>query len=189
MAITGVVGMRAAEYAYSTNSYSSAFHIGDAINVNLSVTMVEGSLYANNKRKEYKQKFDTGSIQNSVDDITDTVEAKLLGHSTTSVTVGTSTVTAVVSNENDKAPELGVGFYQTVTRNGADKFRVVVLRRVVYGEPEDNAETMDNTIKFNGRTITGTILSDKNGDWKTDVTVDSAAEAEAFLDAVLGTAS
>lgn len=189
MAITGVVGMRAAELAFSTNTYTNAFRIGEAINVNLSVTMIEGSLYANNKRKEYKQKFDSGTIQNSVDDITDTVEAKLLGHSTSSVTVGTGTVTTVVSNVDDKAPDLGVGFYQTVTRSGSDKFRVIILRRVVYSEPEDNAETADNTIKFAGRTMNGKILADKDGNWKMDVTVDSAAEAEAFLDAVLGTAS
>ena len=188
MAITGIVGVVAAELSTS-GTYSNAFKVGDAISANISVSMIEGSLYANNVRKEYKQRFDSGTLELGTDDLTDTVEGKILGHSSTSITVGTGTVTVVVSNVEDKAPDLGVGFYQTVTRSGSDKYRAIILKRVTFAEPQDNAQTADNSITMNGRTMTGTILSDSDGDWKYDVTLDSETEAEAFIAAVLGSVS
>ena len=184
MAITGLVGVRAAEVG--ENGFQNAFHVGDAMQANLTVTMAEGSLYANNRRKEHKQKFDSGSLELGVDDLIDTVQVKMLGHRTKSVTVDSSTVTVNVSNEKDSSPVLGVGFYQTVTRNNVDMVRVIILLRTQFAEPADNAQTADNNITMNGRTTTGTIMSDDNGDWKYDVTVATVEEAEALLDAVLG---
>ena len=188
MAITGIVGVIAAEIDTS-GSYTSAFKVGDAINANISVSMIEGSLYANNVRKEYKQRFDSGTLELGTDDLSDTVEGKILGHATTAITVGTGTVTVVVSNVDDKAPDLGVGFYQTVTRSGQDKYRAIILKRVTFAEPQDNAQTADNSITMNGRTMTGTILADSDGEWKYDVTLDTETEAEAFIAAVLGSVS
>lgn len=189
MAITGIVGVRGAILNYDSKSYSSTFHIGDAMAANITVTMAEGSLYANNVRKEHKQKFDTGSIELGVDDLLDTTLVTMLGHTTKTVGTGTATTTVNVSKVTDVAPELGVGFYQTVTRNGGDKYRVIILKRVQFAEPQDNAETANNTINMSGRTTTGTILGDKDGEWKLDVTVDTVAKAEAVLDAVLGAES
>ena len=184
MAITGLVGVRAAEIG--ENGFQNPFHVGDAIAANITITMAEGSLYANNRRKEHKQKFDSGSIELGVDDLLDSVQTKMYGHSTKSITVGTETVTVNVSNEADRCPSLGLGFYQTVTRNDVDMFRVIVLLRTQFAEPTDNAQTADNNITISGRTTTGTIMSDDNGDWKYDVTVATVEEAEAVLDAVLG---
>lgn len=183
MAITGLVGVRGA--INTSGAYSDTFHVGDAILANINISMAEGSLYANNRRKEHKSKFDNGTIELGVDDLIDAVEATMLGHSTKTV----GGVTAIVSKDTDKAPDLGIGFYQTVTRDGVDKYRVVVLKRVVFDEPQDNAETADNTIKMSGRTMTGKILSDSDGEWKYDATVDTTTAAEAFLDAVLGSIS
>lgn len=187
MAITGLVGVRAAEVG--ENGFQNAFHVGDAMQANLTVTMAEGSLYANNRRKEHKQKFDSGNLELGVDDLIDTVQAKMFGHSTKSITVDSSTVTVNVSNEADSSPVLGVGFYQTLTRNKVDMVRVIVLLRVQFAEPSDNAQTADNNITINGRTTTGTIMSAENGDWKYDVTVADAAAAEALLDELLGPVS
>lgn len=184
MAITGLVGVRAAEIG--SNGFQNPFHVGDAMTANITITMAEGSLYANNRRKEHKQKFDSGSIELGVDDLLDSVQAKLYGHSTKSITVGNETVTVNVSNEADTCPSLGLGFYQTVTRNGVDMYRVIILLRTQFAEPTDNAQTADNNITMTGRTTTGTIMSDGNGDWKYDVTVATVEEAEALLDAVLG---
>lgn len=184
MAITGLKGVRGADLV--NNAYQNPFHIGDAMTANITITMAEGSLYANNRRKEHKQKFDSGSIELGVDDLLDTVQAKLYGHSTKNITVGTDTVQVTVANEADRCPSIGLGFYQTVTRNDVDMYRVIILLRTQFAEPTDNAQTADNNITMTGRTTTGTIMSDDNGDWKYDVTVATVEEAEALLDAVLG---
>lgn len=184
MAITGLVGVRAAEIG--KNGFQNPFHVGDAMTSNITITMAEGSLYANNRRKEHKQRFDSGSIELGVDDLIDTVQAKLFGHATKKITVGAKTVTVNVSNETDLCPNIGLGFYQTVVRNDVDKYRVIILLKTQFAEPTDNAQTADNNITMSGRTTTGTIMSDDNGDWKYDVTVDTEEEAEAVLDAVLG---
>lgn len=188
MAITGLKGVRGAELV--NGAYQNPFHIGDAMTANLSITMAEGSLYANNRRKEHKEKFDTGSLELGVDDLIDTVQAKMYGHDTETVTIGegadAKTLTVNVSNADDRPKSLGVGFFQTVTRDDVDLFRVIVLTKVQFAEPTDNAQTADNNITMNGRTTTGTILSRDDGIWKYDVTVETEEDAEAVLDHYLG---
>jgi phi13 family phage major tail protein len=189
MAITGLIGVRGAELA-AGGTYQNPFHIGDAITANLSITMAEGSLYANNRRKEHKEKFDSGSLELSVDDLVDTVQAKLYGHTTETLSVGEGTgaksLTVNVSKGADRPISVGIGFYQTVTRDDVDMFRVIVLTKVQFAEPQDNAQTADNNITMNGRTTTGTILTRDDDIWKYDVTVETEAEAEAVLDHYLG---
>lgn len=192
MAITGLKGVRGAKLV--NGAYEDPFHIGDAITANLSITMAEGSLYANNRRKEHKEKFDTGSLELGVDDLTDSVQATMYGHETESVTLyegatGEKTVDVNVSSEDDRPISLGVGFYQTVTRDDVDLFRVIVLTKVQFAEPTDNAQTADNNITMNGRTTTGTILSRDDGVWKYDTTVATEEDAEALLDHYLGAIS
>ena len=58
--------------------------------------------------------------------------------------------------------------------------------KVQFAEPTDNAQTADNNITMNGRTTTGTILSNDDGIWKKDITVATETEAEAVIDAILG---
>jgi phi13 family phage major tail protein len=189
MAITGLKGVRGATLS-TGGKYENPFHIGDAIQANLSITMAEGSLYANNRRKEHKAKFDSGSIELGVDDLIDTVQAKLYGHTTETLTVGEGTgqksLTVNVSKGKDRPISVGIGFYQTVTRDDVDMFRVIVLTKVQFAEPEDNAQTADNNITMSGRTTTGTILTRDDDIWKYDVTVETEAEAEAVLDHYLG---
>lgn len=189
MAITGLKGVRGATLS-TGGTYENPFHIGDAIQANLSITMAEGSLYANNRRKEHKAKFDSGSIELGVDDLIDTVQAKLYGHTTETLTVGEGTaqksLTINVSKGSDRPISVGIGFYQTVTRDDVDMFRVIVLTKVQFAEPEDNAQTADNNITMSGRTTTGTILTRDDDIWKYDVTVETEAEAEAVLDHYLG---
>lgn len=189
MAITGLIGVRGADLTAS-GAYENPFHIGDAMAANLSITMAQGSLYANNRRKEHKEKFDSGSLELGVDDLIDTVQARMFGHSTETVSVGEGTgaksVTVNVSKGADRAKSLGIGFYQTVTRDDVDLYRVIILTKVQFAEPEDNAQTADNNITMNGRTTTGTILTREDDVWKYDVTVETTAEAEAVLDHYLG---
>lgn len=189
MAITGLIGVRGAQLV-SGGTYQDPFHIGDAITANLSITMAEGSLYANNRRKEHKEKFDSGSLELSVDDLIDTVQTKLYGHTTETLSVGEGTgaksLTVNVSKGADRPISVGIGFYQTVTRDDVDMFRVIVLTKVQFAEPQDNAQTADNNITMNGRTTTGTILTRDDDIWKYDVTVETEADAEAVLDHYLG---
>lgn len=184
MAITGLKGVRGADLV--NNAYENPFHIGDAMTANLSITMAEGSLYANNRRKEHKQKFDSGTLELGVDDLIDTVQARMYGHSTETLTIDGQDYTVTVADVDDRPKDLGVGFYQTVTRNGVDMYRVIVLMKVQFAEPTDNAQTADNNITMNGRTTTGTILSNDDGIWKKDITVATETEAEAVIDAILG---
>lgn len=186
MAITGLIGVRGATLK-ADGTYENAFHIGDAMTANISITMAEGALYANNRRKEYKQKFDAGTIELGVDDLLDAVQSRMFGHGTKNITVDATTVAVNVAKEDDKAPNLGVGFYQTVTRDSVDMYRVIILRNVQFSEPTDNAQTAENNITMNGRTTTGQIMSDgTTREWKYDLTVETEAEATALLDAVLG---
>lgn len=189
MAITGLKGVRGAELS-TGGTYQNPFHIGDAMQANLSITMAEGSLYANNRRKEHKAKFDSGSIELGVDDLIDTVQAKLYGHTTETLSVGegagAQSFTVNVSKGTDRPISVGIGFYQTVTRDDVDMFRVIVLTKVQFAEPEDNAQTAGNNITMSGRTTTGTILTRDDDIWKYDVTVETEAQAEAVLDHYLG---
>lgn len=188
MAKIGVKYLKAAPWDSTTSKYSGGYSVASTISADVSINSKTGNLWADNKIKETRTKFVDGTLALDVDDLEQTVLAKLLGKATKDITVGSATVKALASKISDAAPIVGVGFYQTVQRSNVDKYRAIVVLRVQFAEPKDTVKTSDENVSFQTSSISGTITSDDEGYWKYENVFDTEAEAVAFIDAVLPTA-
>lgn len=154
--------------------------IGKAIQADISITVNNVPLYADDAIAENDRSFQNGTITLGIDDLSDIIQADFLGHS---IDESTNEITAKAS---DIPPYVGIGFYGTKRVNNANKFRAVWLPKVQFGEPNDTNATKGETVTFNTPVLEGTIMVDDTGVWKNEQTFDTEAEAKTYLDEKAG---
>lgn len=138
-------------------------------------------------------KFKSGTYTLETDDLVHEITKYLLGAKEVTRTYGDGkTATVLVYDESQKAPYLGVGIIEEHQNDDVDRYKAVILKKVVFNIPEDAATTRGESIEWQTKTITGTITrSEENGEngkfpWKEEAWFDSESEALGFLKAVLG---
>lgn len=149
----------------------------------------DNNLYADNGIAESDRSFGGGSISVTTDEISQTAAAAILGITARTITVGSNTnVTELVYDDDMTAPDLGFGIIIKKKVSGAYKYRAVFLRKIKFNIPEDAATTQGETIEWQTPTIDGTIMRDDSPKhaWKSEVTVDTEADAEAYIKQCLG---
>lgn len=157
---------------------STAGVIGKAIQADISITVNDVKLYADDAVAESDKSFQNGTITLGIDDLSDTVQTAFLGHA-----VSDGEITAKGTDNN---PYVGIGFYGTKRVNNVNKFRAIWLPKVQFAEPNDSNSTKGESVVFNTPTLEGTIMLDANGNWKQEKTFDTEAEAVAYLQAKSG---
>lgn len=149
----------------------------------------DNNLYADNGIAETDRSFGGGSISVTTDEISQTAAAAILGIAPNTITVGEDTdVNELVFDDDMDIPDLGFGIIIKKKVSGAYKYRAVFFHKIKFNIPEDAATTQGETIEWQTPTIEGTIMRDdsaKHG-WKSEVTVDTEAEAEAYIKQKLG---
>lgn len=150
--------------------------IGKAIQADISITVNNVSLYADDAIAETDRSFQNGTITLGIDDLSDEIQADFLGHTIDSET---GEITAKAS---DISPYVGIGFYGVKKVDNVDKYRAVWLPKVQFGEPNDTNATKGEQVTFNTPVLEGTIMVDDTGVWKTEQTFDTEAEAKAYLE-------
>lgn len=153
--------------------------IGKAIQADISIQVNDVKLYADDALAESDRSFQNGTLALGIDDLSDTIQADLLGH-----TVNESG--EIVANKDDNPPNAGVGFYGTKQVNGVQKFRAIWLHKVKFSEPDDTNQTKGENVAFSTPTLSGNIMVDDNGDWKSEQTFDTKTEAETYLNGKAG---
>jgi len=154
--------------------------IGKAIQADISITVNDVKLYADDGIAESDKSFQEGTITLGVDDLSDEIQVEFLGH-----TKDTETG-EITAKGTDNSPYVGIGFYGIKKVNGARKYRAIWLPKVQFAEPEDTNSSKGENIEFNTPTMTGTIMLDDNGVWKCENTFDTEAEAKAYLEEKAG---
>lgn len=157
---------------------STAGVIGKAIQADISITTNDVKLYADDSVAESDKSFQEGTITLGLDDLSDTVQTALLGHT---VIDG-----EIVAKGSDSNPFVSIGFYGVKKVNNIKKYRAIWLPKVQFAEPSDTNATKGETLAFATPTIEGTIMLDDIGAWKYEKTFDSEAEAIAYLQAKSG---
>lgn len=152
--------------------------IGKAIQADITITVNDVKLYADDAIAETDKSFQSGTITVGVDDLSDTMQVDLLGHA-----VSDGEITA---GGADVAPYVSIGFYGVKRVSNVDKYRAIWLRKVQFAEPADTNATKGETVVFNTPTIEGTIMLDDDELWKNEKTFDTKAEAVAYLQAKSG---
>lgn len=152
--------------------------IGKAIQADISITVSEAKLFANDDIAESNKSFQSGTITLGIDDLTDTIQTAFLGH-----TVNNGEIIAKGSDSN---PFVSIGFYGVKQVSNVKKYRAIWLTKVQFAEPSDTNATKGETLAFATPTLEGTIMLDDNGDWKHEKTFDTESEAIAYLQAKSG---
>ncbi len=166
-------------------SWANGKVIGKAISSNITLDGTDANvLYADDAAAESDSAFQGGNIELGVDDLEDEDYADLLGHKYTAAAENEPAV--VVANSADIAPYVGVGFYKTRVRKSVRTYRATVIHKVQFSEPSDAANTRGERTEWQTPTITGAIMADVNGDWKTQATFTDEAAAKAWINTKLG---
>lgn len=150
--------------------------LAKAIQADLSIQLNEAKLYADDSVAESDKSFRDGTLTLGVDDLNDTIQKELLGH-----TIDTETG-EITANGNDNNPYVSVGFVSISKKNGAQKFRALWLPKVQFAEPSETNQTKGENTSFSTPTMTGTIMLDDSGNWKYENSFATLALAKAYLD-------
>lgn len=191
MAGIGLSKCYVAEYTCSTAgvvSYSNGTLMGKAVEFSTSIeTADENNLYADNAIAETDSTFGGGTLTISTDDLLQSASALILGITPSSITVGTSTVSELIYDDDAVAPDLGYGTIIKKKNSGSYKYRAVVLTKIKFNVPDESATTQGETIEWQTPTLTATIMRDDSAKhaWKREATFDSEAEAIAYIEEVL----
>lgn len=149
---------------------------GKAIGVNTTISADAVMQYADDGVAETAAEFTSGTVALELNDIIDSVEADLLGG-----TIDTDGV--YVSNGDDNAPFVRLGYVESHLLNNVKEFRSVIYPRVKFAPPNTEAATKGASITFGSATMNGTIMRDKDGAWRLRKTFATQAEAVTFLNA------
>ena len=182
------IGLRYLAYAPLTEDpVAGTFEYGTGkvgrkmINANISLNISDTPLYADDNVAERVKEFIDGTIAIGQDELTDTMRTDFLGNVSADETVGEATVKKVTSSDADTPPMLGVAFIQTKIIDNVRKYRVILLAKTQFGEPNETGETKGQNIAWQTPTISGTIMRRVDGAWKEEITADSLATAVAWI--------
>lgn len=174
-------------------SYSDGAVMGKATEANITIeTTEDNNLYGDNGLAETDRRFANGTLALSTTDLSQTVSAAILGLKEEAVTgiegVTDTSVKEIIYDDRQVTPYLGVGFIIKKKVNGVDKWRGVVLPKVMFSVPEDAATTQGESIEWQTPELTGAIMRDDSAThvWKKEATFTTEAQAEAYIKARLG---
>ena len=195
MAIKGLTTPVFADYTFNgaQASYVNGFVCGSAIEYGVEIeTSDNNPLYGDDRiiENDYGT-FNTGTLTLNTSDLTQIDSKRLLGLKEVQVSVGSGSVTELVTDDDAKATPKGFGIIETHQINDVDKYRAVILCKVSMGIPAEAATTKGESIEWQTKEIEGTVTrSDENTTnykhpWKREAWFDSHDEAMAYLRTVL----
>jgi len=176
------IGLEYLVYKRHDNSEKKGL-LAKAIQADLSIAVNEVKLYADNAVAESDKSFRDGTITLGIDDLNDTVQVDLLGHTKDEQTG------EITAKGDDNNPFVGVGFISISKNNNNQKYRAVWLTKVQFAEPNDSNQTKGENTSFSTPTLTGTIMIDDNGVWKQENSFTTLEAAKNYLNQKAGITS
>ncbi len=150
------------------------------------------------KAIKYSLKYDKNDARVDADDVADEYDLSVTG---VTETLGLNELSLEVQalllgrqyndgtlslGKNDIAPYVGHGLYTKVKINGVYKYAAVWFYKMIYSEPDDEAEAQGEKIKFLMPTIEGKGMFAVNEKLRDIKVFDSAADAKAWLNTLAG---
>lgn len=168
--------------------YSGGGVIARATEADISIEVSEdNNLYADNTIAETERTFSSGSLTLSTDDLSQEVSEAILGLKAQAVGsisgVTDIDVKELIYDDEQVVPYLGVGMIVKKMVNGVQKWRGIVLTKVMFSVPGDSAVTQGESIEWQTPTLTATIMRDDSEThmWKREATFSTEAQAEAYI--------
>ena len=191
MAVIGLRKPYIGKYLESdgTVSYTGGQILAKAIEFSAKIESTESNnLYADDGIAESDVSFAGGTFEITTDELTQEASALIMGMVAKTITVGADvSVSELVYDDDMNPPDLGFGIIIPKKSGGVYSFRAIVFPKVKFNIPEDSAKTQGETIEWQTPTIGGVIMRDGSAKrvWKREVTVETEANAVAYIKSVL----
>lgn len=149
------------------------------------------NFYADNKVKESQRRFTNGTVSVTPDDLSQEVSADMLGVTPTPITgiegITDEGATELIWDDNQDAPYLGIGLIEKKQVDNQNKWRAIMLTKVIFDIPSDAAVTEGEEIEWQTSELVGAILRDDSAThrWKRDATFTTEVQADLYLRARL----
>lgn len=141
-------------------TYDTPATLAKVIKVDLSVTLAEGNLYADDAVNYSLKEFVKGKITLNVADLTNATIAKLLNWEADDDGV------IYAGNESQQDPPVfALGF---ASKKSGGKYRYIWLFEVQFNIPDESYETKGDQIRILTPTIEGDFFARPDGFWKAD---------------------
>ena len=187
------IGLRNAKYNqidYTTKKYKALLDslvpvLGRLIDAKITEDRNNTTLRADDIIAEKDLSFKGGTVNITVDDVTDETYADLKGCTM-------SEEIEVTDNSEDIAPEIGYGHIVTKIYKGVKSYKVEFLPRIQITKITADRKTKGESLEYNTVSIEANLMEleeeingMKVGDWKKVKSFTTLAEAQAYLDGLL----
>ena len=193
MATIGLSKPYFAKYVNSGGSvsYQNGGLLAKAIEFGAQIDSGESNdLYADNGVAESDRSFQGGTMTMTTDDLTQEASAALLGITPVTISVNGVNVQELIYDDQMTVPDLGIGVIIKKKKDGAYKYRAVVLTKVKFNIPDESATTQGETIEWQTPELSGLIQRDDSTyhAWKREATFDTEQDARDYIEEVLNIA-
>lgn len=186
------IGLRNAKYNkidYTTKKYAALTEsmvpvLGRLIDAKPNPEKNNTKLYADDIEAEKDTSFKGGTVNITVDDVTDETYAEIQGCQIEEK--------EVTDNSEDQAPEIGYGHIITKIYKGVKSYKVEFLPRIQITKVTADRKTREESIEYNTVSIEADlkeleeeINGMKIGTWRKMQTFKTLAEAQTYLDKLL----
>ena len=187
------IGLRTAKYNkidYTTKKYAALAKesivpiLGRLIDAKPNPEKNSTKLYADDIEAESDTSFNGGTVNITVDDVTDEVYADINGCKISEK--------EVTDNSEDIAPEIGYGHIVTKVFKGVKSYKVEFLPRIQITKVTANRKTKGESIEYNTVSIEADLKELEEeingmevGNWRKMKTFETIQEAQTYLDGLL----
>lgn len=179
------IGLKYFRYAVLQNpetdgvpSYDGAKTPGKAVSCNVSITNNSATLYADDTLAESDTSFSSGTVTMEIDEDDLQTMAILLGHTI-------SEEGEITRSSADVSPYVGLGRIVVKLVNNIKKYKVEVLYKVKFSEPNQENKTKGESVEFATTQIEGKVAALRNGNWSVAKTFESETDALTYLENIL----
>ena len=157
------LGLRDLYYAIVTETdgvetYGTPKKLAEAMSADLSVTVAEATLYADDALSESVKEFTKGTLKLGIKDLEPETLADLLGQEVDE--------NQVVWAGDDEPPYVAIGFRASKT---GGRYKYIWLQKVQFKVPAEKYQTKGESITFTTPEIEGTFTRAKGtGKWKAE---------------------
>ena len=173
------VGFRYLVFAKKTaNGYTDGFRGGKAVQGSATPNNFDVKFFGDDALAEEETGTSSYALSLEMGDLPLVALDVLFGHTVEGENV--------IYSADDKANEVGTGYYVTRVKGGVRYYDAYWYYNVKYTEPTESYTTKGETVTFNGDTIAGTASVNENRRFRERETFETDAAAEAWLNTKAG---
>lgn len=169
-----------------TEAVGTGMVMGKLVDESTSLNLAESNFYADDGLDESVREFVSGTISETINDLSTAVETALTG-----ATAKTGTdIDGFDSTTNDSAPWGRHGLIEVHLIGGVKKYKAKVYHRVKYSPPDDSNATKGESVSLSGVGLTGILSrSQATSKWREVQWFTSLDAAKSFINGLCGISS